>query len=182
MPSDVAAQVAHTIPKVKGVAVAQAPSPLTLNNLDQLNTLGGRDVWLTSEKGIQAYPKWFYGVAPDENHQTKSVTSCAVVTVDKGKGILDAFYFYFFAFNHGNAVLGIEFGHHVGDWEHNMIRFQDGIPQAVYFSQHASSESFTYAAVEKMGKRPVAYVAKGSHAVYGTTGYGIGSLPRPEWC
>ena len=170
MPSDIASQVDHTTPKVKGVPVANAPSPLTLNSLDGLNALGGKDVWLTSQEGITAYPKWFYGVAPDGNGQTNNVISAAIVTVDKGNGVLDAFYFYFYAFNQGNEVLGSEFGSHVGDWEHNMIRFQSGTPQAVWFSQHASGQAFTYQAVEKMGLRPVGYAAKGSHAVYGTTG------------
>jgi Vacuolar protein sorting-associated protein 62 len=171
MPSDIATQVALTGPKINRVAVDKAPSPLTLDNLDQLNALGGKDIWLTSHEGIQANPKWFFGVAPDDNHKTTGLTSCAIVTVDKGNATVDAFYFYFYAYNQGNQVLGMEFGDHVGDWEHNMIRFRDGAPQAMYFSQHASAQTFTYKAVEKMGKRPVVYVAKGSHAVYGTAGY-----------
>lgn len=170
MPSDIGNQVAHTVPKIKGIVVANAPSPLTLDNLDQLNALGGKDVWLTSREGIIAYPKWFNGVAPDGNRKTNDAITCAIITVDKGSGVLDAFYFYFYAFNQGNKVLGLEFGDHVGDWEHNMIRFQNGAPQAVYFSQHAAGEAFTYKAVEKMGVRPVVYVGKGSHAVYGTAG------------
>jgi Vacuolar protein sorting-associated protein 62 len=170
MPSDIASQVGNTVPKTKGVVVANAPTPLILDNLDQLNALGGKDIWLTSKEGIMAYPKWFHGVTPDEHRKTNNATPCAIVTVDKGKGILDAFYFYFHAFNEGNKVLGLEFGSHVGDWEHNMIRFLNGAPQAVYFSQHASGQAFTYKAVEKMGIRPVAYIARGSHAVYGTTG------------
>jgi Vacuolar protein sorting-associated protein 62 len=170
MPSDIASQVANTVPKIKGVTVDTGSSSLTLNSLDQLNAVGGKDIWLTSKEGIQAYPKWFNGVIPDANRRTNNATTCAMVTVDKGNGVLDAFYFYFHAFNEGNKVLGLEFGHHVGDWEHNMIRFKSGVPQAVYFSQHANSQTFTYQAVEKMGKRPVAYIARGSHAVYGTTG------------
>lgn len=170
MPCDIASQVANTIPKINGTPVAQAPSPLTLDNLDQLNAQGGKDIWLTSREGISAYPKWFNGVTPDANRKTSGATTAAVVTVDKGNGNLDAFYFYFFAFNRGNNVLGEEFGSHVGDWEHNMIRFQNGVPQAVYFSQHASGQSFTYKAVEKNGIRPIAYAAQGSHAVYAITG------------
>lgn len=170
MPSDIASLVDNTIPRIKGVAVSGAPSPLTLDNLDQLNALGGKDVWLTSKEGIPAYPKWFNGVAPDANRKTNGITPCAIVTVDKGNDIFDIFYFYFRAFNEGNRVLGQEFGSHVGDWEHNMIRFKKGVPEAVYFSQHSSSQSFTYKAVEKMGIRPVVYSARGAHAVYATNG------------
>lgn len=51
-----------------------------------------------------------------------------------------------------------------------MVRFLNGQPQAVWFSQHAYGEAFSYSAVEKKGQRPVAYSANGSHANYATTG------------
>lgn len=177
MPSDIASQVLHTMPRVNHVPVANTPSPLTLDNLDQLNALGGKDVSLASRKGIAAYPEWYNGVAPDDNRKTNKIISSAIVTVDKANGILDAFYFYFHAFNEGNIVEGWEFGSHVGDWEHNMIRFQNGVPQAVYFSQHANSQTFTYSAVEKNGVRPVGYIAKGSHALYATDGTHDHAIP-----
>ncbi len=34
-----------------------------------------------------------------------------------------------------------------------MIRFQDGQPQAIWYSQHSNGEAFTWAAVEKDGMR-----------------------------
>lgn len=37
--------------------------------------------------------------------------------------------------------------------EHNMIRFRDGKPEALWYSQHARGQAFTYKAVEKEGKR-----------------------------
>lgn len=51
-----------------------------------------------------------------------------------------------------------------------MIRFSNGVPQAIWYSQHAGGEAFTYAATEKQGKRPYAYSGKGSHAVYAIAG------------
>jgi hypothetical protein len=51
-----------------------------------------------------------------------------------------------------------------------MIRFQDGAPQAIWYSQHSGGQAFTYDATEKQGKRPVAYSGNGTHAVYSTPG------------
>lgn len=79
------------------------------------------------------------------------------------------------SYNQGNHVkiltanLG-EFGDHVGDWEHNMVRFKNGVPQAVWYSQHAFGEAFTYSAVQKQGDRPVVYVGNGTHANWATPG------------
>jgi len=47
-----------------------------------------------------------------------------------------------------------------------MIRFEDGKPKAIWYSQHDYGEAFTYAAVQKVHERPIVYSAKGSHANY----------------
>lgn len=47
-----------------------------------------------------------------------------------------------------------------------MIRFKDGVPQAVWYSQHEYGEAYTYEATLKIGKRPITFSAKGSHANY----------------
>lgn len=51
-----------------------------------------------------------------------------------------------------------------------MIRFENGMPTAVWYSQHSYGEAYTYNAVHKLGKRPIAYSAKGSHANYAVPG------------
>jgi hypothetical protein len=51
-----------------------------------------------------------------------------------------------------------------------MIRFDHGEPKSIWYSQHAYGEAFTYEAVEKSEKRPIAYSAKGSHANYAVAG------------
>ena len=95
--------------------------------------------------------------------------------VDKGHGILDAFWFYFYSYNLGTTVLNIRFGNHIGDWEHSLIRFYNGVPKAIFFSAHSGGTAYTYNAVEK-GKgpgregRPVLYSAVGSHAMYAMPG------------
>lgn len=52
-----------------------------------------------------------------------------------------------------------------------MIRFANGTPQAIWYSQHASGQAFTYNAVEKKGIRPYAYSGNGTHANYVIVGY-----------
>jgi hypothetical protein len=98
-----------------------------------------------------------------------------LILVDKGDGILDAFWFYFYSYNLGTTVLNIRFGNHVGDWEHSLIRFHHGVPKAVFFSAHSGGTAYSYNAVEKgRGKgregRPVLYSAFGSHAMYASPG------------
>ncbi|KAI9841567.1 MAG: Vacuolar protein sorting-associated protein 62 [Sclerophora amabilis] len=100
----------------------------------------------------------------------RSDAPAVLIVVDKGNGIVDAFWFYFYSFNLGNLVLNVRFGNHVGDWEHSMVRFQHGIPKAVWFSEHSFGDAYGYEAVEKIGKRPVVYSATGTHAMYATPG------------
>lgn len=152
------------------VTVQGAPTPLTLNNLASLNSLGGANVYLTSIDDITQNPAWLKGVKPDGTGKTNGAISCAIIVNNHGAGNVDAFYFYFYAYNRGNSVLGQETGDHVGDWEHNMIRFKNGAPQAIWYSQHAYGEAFTYDAVEKQGIRPVTYSANGTHASYASSG------------
>lgn len=104
------------------------------------------------------------GQKPDSQGYSKA--PAVLVLVDKGSGVLDAFWFFFYSYNLGQTVLGIRFGNHVGDWEHCMVRFEHGQPRGVYFSEHDGGQSYTWQAVEKRGDRPVIYSAVGSHAMY----------------
>ncbi|KAL8892898.1 MAG: hypothetical protein Q9215_000262 [Flavoplaca cf. flavocitrina] len=169
-PSDIGAQLVNTKPEVDFNVVNGAPDPLTLDNLASLNGLGGSNVYLTSVDDVETNPAWLKGVKPDGNGKTNGATSSAVIVNDRGSGNVDAYYMYFYAYNPGPTVFGQEVGKHVGDWEHNMIRFKNGVPQAIWYSQHSYGQAFTYAATEKQGQRPVAYSAKHTHANYATTG------------
>ncbi|KAK7931682.1 vacuolar protein sorting protein 62 [Apiospora marii] len=111
---------------------------------------------------------------PDESGRSKAPAT--LVLVDKGSGIVDAFWFFFYAYNLGQTVLGMRFGNHVGDWEHCMIRFEHGMPRGVFFSEHEGGQAYAWHAVEKRQnatsqvQRPVIYSAVGSHAMYATPG------------
>lgn len=83
----------------------------------------------------------------------KSDAPAVLIVVPKENGVVDAFWFFFYSYNLGNSVFNVRFGNHVGDWEHTTVRFQDGIPKAVFFSEHSFGEAYTWDAVEKSGKR-----------------------------
>ncbi|KAK3674348.1 hypothetical protein LTR78_005817 [Recurvomyces mirabilis] len=177
-PSDIGAQLSHTQPEVNFATVSGAPNPLTLNNLNTLNNLGGTNVYLTSKDDISKNPSWLNGVKPDASGKTNGAVSCAIIVNDHGSGLVDAFYMYFYAFNYGGDYFSFIIGDHVGDWEHNMIRFQNGMPQAIWYSQHANGEAFTYATVQKSGVRPIVFSANGSHANYAITGTHDHTIPN----
>jgi hypothetical protein len=100
----------------------------------------------------------------------RSDAPAILVVIDKGHGVVDAFWFFFYSFNLGNVVFNVRFGNHIGDWEHSMVRFHHGKPKAVFFSEHDFGSAYSYEAVEKIGKRPVIYSAIGTHAMYATPG------------
>lgn len=83
----------------------------------------------------------------------RSEAPAILLVMDKGDGVVDAFWFYFYSFNLGNTVLNIRFGNHVGDWEHCLVRFYNGKPKALFFSAHSGGEAYSYEAVEKIGPR-----------------------------
>lgn len=104
------------------------------------------------------------GHKPDANGHSSA--PAVLVIVDKGSGIVDAFWFFFYSYNLGQTVFDIRFGNHVGDWEHCMVRFENGVPRGIFFSEHEGGQAYAFEAVEKRGHRPVIYSAVGSHAMY----------------
>lgn len=120
-PGDLQAQITNTHPTINDTAVKSGvPSPLTLDNLDQLNNLpngaDGTQVYLASNANFAKAPTYLNGTKPDASGKTEGAKSCAVIVHDKGNGTVDAFYMYFYAYNQGDTVLGQELGDHIGDW------------------------------------------------------------------
>jgi hypothetical protein len=194
MPTDIQTFLDHTAPRVNFNEVPGPSKPLTTSNVNQL----GSDVWLTSNDDVTTNPQWIKGTKPDASGKTNGATTAAVIVNDKGNGNVDAFYMYFYAYNYGGNVLGssllnfgtsslllpsqhptnLRKGNHVGDWEHTMVRFLNGQPQSVWYSQHANGQAFTYRTVEKSGDRPIAYSAQGSHANYAIAGTHDHTIPN----
>ncbi|KAB2108148.1 hypothetical protein AG0111_0g3933 [Alternaria gaisen] len=176
-PTDIQTFLDNTTPRVNFNEVPGPSKPLTTSNLDQM----GSDVWLTSNDDVTKDPTWIKGTKPNGQGKTEGATTAAIIVNDKGDGNVDAFYMYFYAYNYGGNVLGwsqLNFGNHVGDWEHVMVRFQNGSPQAIWYSQHANGQAFRYNTVEKSGDRPIAYSAKGSHANYAISGTHDHTIPN----
>ncbi|KAI0640082.1 hypothetical protein C8Q77DRAFT_1045467 [Trametes polyzona] len=174
-PSDVAEHLTHVVPQVNFTAVAPA---VTLEDLSSL----GSDVFLTSKDDVTKQPAWITSEVGKPDASGKSAAPATIVLVEKDGGVLDAFFFYFYSFDHGGKVLDIEFGDHVGDWEHSMVRFVDGAPTAVYLSAHSGGSAYTFAATEKTNGRPTTYIAGGTHANYATAGKHCHDLPLDLLC
>lgn len=60
-----------------------------------------------------------------------------------------------------------------------MVRFSNGAPQSVWYSQHANGQAFKYDVVSKKDdNRPIAYSAQGSHANYAIPGTHDHTIPN----
>lgn len=171
-PSDPAIHLRHVTAKNDDwTNDTAAPDPLTLANLDYPGS--SENTYLTGNDNVETEPEWLrstYG----KPHYRKSAAPSAIIAVDKseliGPGYVDIFYPFFYSYNRGNRYNGSVYGDHVGDWESIMIRFLNGEPQAIHYSQHSDGPAYTYAAAPKYSLRPIAYSAGGSHANYATVG------------
>lgn len=141
--------LANTSPKENFDPIEFSPNLSTLSHLNEK----GPNVFLTSKDDVATDPAWLRGTQPDGQGATPGAITAAIIVHDRGNDELDAFYMYFYSYNRGNSVFGQELGSHVGDWEHNMIRFRKGQPMAVWFSQHSRGQAFTYSCLEKEGIR-----------------------------
>ena len=171
-PSDIAEHLTHVTPNLNYTPIQAKSINPNLTNLDKLNEYShGRYVYLKSDDNVEERPEWLASkrnipntsargdikslrANQRENDQPgRSDAPAVLIVINKGNGIVDAFWFYFYSYNLGNIVLNIRFGNHVGDWEHSLVRFQNGKPKVVFFSEHNFGSAYSYEAVEKIGKR-----------------------------
>lgn len=99
--------------------------------------------------------------------------------VEKEYSNVDLSYFQFNPYNYGKIVLGMEFGDHVGDWEHVTIRLAKFTyngntyvkPTMVSYPCHDFKNQYTWSAVTKVNTtHVVAYSAQGSHGMWKDSG------------
>lgn len=73
-------------------------------------------MYLTSVADVTTNPAWLNGIQTDANGGTEDKKTCAIITVDKGSGTVDAFYMYFWAFNWGGVVFENQLGEQLCGW------------------------------------------------------------------
>ncbi|KAI1840848.1 hypothetical protein JX266_012930 [Neoarthrinium moseri] len=192
----------HTTPMAQTKPIAGLPQ-LDLDNLALLNEgFDGLTVALTANDDITALPAWIFGETPDELGRLHNSTSCVVILVESAEGSsdVDVFYFYFYSYNRGANITqvlppikslieddiedGMHFGDHVGDWEHNMVRFHEGQPTGIYYSQHSDGSAYDWndIAISKDNDRPLVYSAYGSHASYVSPGGHVHDAVLRDYC
>jgi len=180
-PASIEEHLRHTALKVPAGTAPSTPTPLKEEEEVDPCALLARPhfnherCFLTAAQDVRPNPllhPWLVSSNGKPGHDLKSPISPAfLILVDKSAitgvpNTIDAFWFFFYSFNLGPTIANIHFGNHIADWEHCMMRFQDGKPQAVHLSAHADGASYTYECLEKRGKRPVIFSALGSHAMY----------------
>ncbi|RYC58501.1 hypothetical protein CHU98_g7709 [Xylaria longipes] len=164
-PSNMADFLLHVEPYLGLEPLKQAHDRrLTLDNINQLNNFGdrGRNVFLTSRDDPSTYPSWLQGNRPSTAGRSDAVVPVIFVERaikdDQGQDIevVDMFSFYFYHFNAGPRLPKNPshfFGDHIGDLEHSIVRFQDGKPETVFLSRHASASIHAYESTQKLESR-----------------------------
>lgn len=126
-PSDLTLHLQNTQPKFNFTPISNVPSPLTLSNLDELNSFEEGDVYLSSTIPAATLPQWLQGQMPSlTTLQIEKAINCVIVVVEKPpvatepnseeQSVTDVFYLYFYSFNDGPRGLGHQVGNHIGDW------------------------------------------------------------------
>ena len=98
---------------------------------------------------------------------------------EKTNNYIDLTYWEYAPYNLGKNILGIEFGNHVGDWEHITVRLNKIVyngttylkPDLVVYPYHTFRRIYQWSFVNKVNDTHViGYTAEGSHGMYKDSG------------
>jgi len=80
---------------------------------------------------------------------------------------------YWLWYFYNDYQLSFALGTHEGDWEMIQLRMdkEAGQPDIAVYAQHRHGEMREWDEIERLGDRPVVYVARGSHASYFEAGF-----------
>lgn len=154
-------------------------SPLSHRLQGSFESSEYQDSWSPSQDHLQILDLKT-SVLADKLIGNMSGAPAFLITVSKANETLDAFWFFFYGFNRGARVTGIQYGNHVGDWEHVLIRFDHGKPREAFLSAHEWGSAYRFDVLEKSpadSQRPVIYAGLGSHAHYASPGKHAYALP-----
>lgn len=110
---------------------------------------------------------------------SKTDAKAYAFAVEKEFKYLDLTYFIFTPYNKAKEILGIEFGNHIGDWEHVSVRLapytENGKtyyrPVIAEFSAHSFRNYYAWDEVQTVEEtHPVVYTAEGSHGMWKDSG------------
>ena len=185
LPYDIAEYVKHFhVEYDNGTTITGTESQMSLAKLALLSEMSQtNDIYMTSNTDFDNDPEWITGVKNKPSlisGETKNAPA-TVIVVDKGNGWVDAYWFYFYSFNLGPFVMGLgPYGNHVGDWEHSLVRFYNGVPIIVWLSAHGGGGAYYYHNLEKHEadpNHPIIFSARGTHANYVSVGQHPHDLP-----
>lgn len=97
---------------------------------------------------------------------------CYAIVVLGDVATYTIYFYYFYPYNLGKKVAGIEFGNHPGDWEYVSIAFDNDVPISLGWASHGNDKTAMWkdATVSMNGEHPVFFAANGSHGLYNTAG------------
>ncbi len=155
---------------------------LSINDLSKFPN--EKDLYLTANSDFNADPDWITGKLNKPRITDGFIENApaTLLVVDKGNGWVDSYWFYFYSFNLGPFVMGGgPYGNHVGDWEHSLVRFYNGVPQFLWMSAHGGGGGYFYKGLETYTidnqSRPVTFSARGTHANYASVGQHSHDIP-----
>lgn len=93
-PADIADHLTHVTPQQDGKNLA---SSVDFNSIGSL----GSDVYLTSKDDVESGPSWLEGIPTDSSGFTNAPAT--IIVANKPGGITDAFYFYFYSYDHATV-------------------------------------------------------------------------------